>query len=93
MEQAFAAGLVDESVAGDWEDVQIELGLKDERETSAKFTAFPRLRRTAESGCQSPVSNTASFPDLRAINKAQKKARSEAKKAKWKRMLQRQRRK
>ena len=93
MEQAFAAGLVDESVAGDWEDVQIELGIKEEHATSAKFTAFPPLRRMVESGCQSPVSNNASFPDLRAINKAQKKARSEAKKAKWKRMLQRQRRK
>jgi hypothetical protein len=93
MEPAFAAGLVDESVAGDWEDVQIELGLKENRATSAKFTAFPPLRRMAESGCQSPVFNNASFPDLRAINKAQKKARSEAKKAKWKRMLQRQRRK
>jgi hypothetical protein len=33
MEQAFAAKAVDFSVSGDWEDVQIELGLKGERET------------------------------------------------------------
>ena len=33
MEQAFAAKAVELAVAGDWEDVQIELGLKDERET------------------------------------------------------------
>ncbi len=31
MERAFAAEAVDEMVAGDWEDVQIELGLKKER--------------------------------------------------------------
>jgi hypothetical protein len=33
MESAFAANAVDISVSGDWEDVQIELGLKDGRET------------------------------------------------------------
>ncbi len=35
MEQAFAAWKVDLSVAGDWEDVQIELGLLEERKTAA----------------------------------------------------------
>ena len=34
IEQAFAAGAVDEMIMGDWEDVQIMLGLKSERETS-----------------------------------------------------------
>ena len=34
MEQAFAAHCVDMMVTGDWEDVQIELGLKAERETA-----------------------------------------------------------
>lgn len=33
MEQAFASDRVDEFVAGDWEDVQVELGLIEERET------------------------------------------------------------
>ena len=32
IEQAFAAGTVDEMIRGDWEDVQIEFGLKAERE-------------------------------------------------------------
>jgi hypothetical protein len=89
MKQAFAAGVVDESVAGDWEDVQIELGLKEKRDTPARFRDFPRPGRMH----QSPFLQTASFPDLRAMNQARKKARSEAKKAKRKRMLQRQRRK
>ena len=33
IEQAFAANIVDESVVGDWEDMQIALGLLDERLT------------------------------------------------------------
>ena len=33
IEQAFAADAVDEMIRGDWEDVQIEFGLKAERET------------------------------------------------------------
>jgi hypothetical protein len=32
LEQAFRAGDVDEMVAGDWEDVQVALGLKAKRE-------------------------------------------------------------
>jgi hypothetical protein len=38
IERAFAAGLVDESVMGDVEDVQIQLGLKTEREHPPKPT-------------------------------------------------------
>ena len=33
IEQAFAAGAIDEMIMGDWEDVQIAFGLKTERET------------------------------------------------------------
>ena len=36
MERAFAANRVDESVPGDWEDAQIELGLKTQRERPRK---------------------------------------------------------
>ncbi len=32
IEQAFAAGAVDKTIVGDWEDVQVEMGLKAERE-------------------------------------------------------------
>lgn len=35
IERAFAAGCVDNSVSGDWQDVQIELGLAHERTTPA----------------------------------------------------------
>lgn len=36
IERAFAPKRVDESVAGDWEDVQIDLGLKKQRTTPAR---------------------------------------------------------
>jgi hypothetical protein len=36
IERAFAAKRVDESIVGDWEDVQIDLGLKKERSTPAR---------------------------------------------------------
>jgi HEAT repeat protein len=37
MECAFAADRVDLSIAGDWEDVQVELGLKTARETTRAY--------------------------------------------------------
>lgn len=49
MEAAFAAGAVEEAVSGDWEDVQVELGLLDARTTPARrydpgfdLPVFPR---------------------------------------------------
>jgi hypothetical protein len=50
IEQAFASGRVDEMMAGDWEDVQIELGFKQRRERPRKpneFTEMGRRFRTA----------------------------------------------
>jgi hypothetical protein len=38
MERAFAAGYVDPTVAGDWEDVQVEMGLKETRETPRSYS-------------------------------------------------------
>ncbi len=43
MEQAFVAGRVDETVAGDWEDVQVELGLKTHREHPRKPNKFTTM--------------------------------------------------
>jgi hypothetical protein len=52
MEAAFAADRVDISINGDWEDVQVELGLLPERRTpKPRYTSLlvdpPRLDRTA----------------------------------------------
>jgi len=43
MERAFASGRVDETVQGDWEDAQIDLGLKTEREHPRKPNKFTML--------------------------------------------------
>ncbi len=43
IERAFASGRVDEMVRGDWEDIQIELGLKTEREHPRKPNPFSML--------------------------------------------------
>lgn len=44
MERAFAAGHVDESVAGDYEDVEIELGVKPQRQHPPKPNDLTELR-------------------------------------------------
>lgn len=44
MEKAFASDRVDLSIPGDWEDVQIQLGLLDERQTPAPhYVPLPEL--------------------------------------------------
>jgi hypothetical protein len=43
MERAFAAERVDEIVAGDWEDIQIELGLKTKREHPRKPNELTKM--------------------------------------------------
>lgn len=42
MQRAFDAGSVDPTIAGDWEDVQVEFGLKNARETP-RPSLFPML--------------------------------------------------
>ena len=44
IEQAFASGRVDEAVNGDWEDAQIELGLKTKREHPRKPNSLTKWR-------------------------------------------------
>lgn len=45
IERAFASGRVDESVNGDWEDVQIHFGLKTEREHPRKPNSLTEMSR------------------------------------------------
>ncbi|MDB6125740.1 MAG: lyase HEAT-like repeat protein [Pedosphaera sp.] len=96
IQRAFATEQVDESVVGDWEDVQIELGLKTQREHPRKPNALTRageeLRRISElillGGPLPPASPP--FIDLKAINKANKKKRSLEKKKKKKNVVKKQ---
>jgi len=50
MQRAFAAGVVEEDVIGDWQAVQVELGLKDERDAARRDTP-----RYAPSGRPAPA--------------------------------------
>jgi hypothetical protein len=43
IERAFAAGCVEETIAGDWEDVQVELGLLDARKTKPTYSLWNRI--------------------------------------------------
>jgi len=50
MERAFAAGCVDKIIAGDWEDVQIKLGVLEARKTERKYSLWDRLLKDDEVG-------------------------------------------
>ena len=85
IQRAFAVNSVDPSIAGDWEDVQVALGLKEARETPREY-GF------------SPVSESGSFADsttqqLNAAKKARSKAKGKKKMARQSRKKNRKKRK
>jgi hypothetical protein len=76
MEAAFAGEAVDESVAGDWEDVQVEMGLLSERITSPRpflYEDIVRTRRPAKPAIPTPGSDSAAARSSK-LRKAQKQA-------------------
>jgi hypothetical protein len=77
MEAAFAADAVDLSVMGDWEDVQVEMGLLEERTTPARGGWFEDARRA---GAVTPPANAAA--KAKARRKAEKQARKRSRKKK-----------
>jgi hypothetical protein len=70
MEAAFAADAVDLSVMGDWEDVQVEMGMIGERTTPPRGGWFDEARRE---GSVTPPADAAA--KARARRKAEKEAR------------------
>ena len=75
MERAFNAGLVEESLAGDWEDVRYELGLRPDR---PKRKRYGPLWNDSFAALQPPSGGHS--PKARATER-QKSKRKEAKKA------------
>lgn len=76
MQAAFEAGLVDTFIRGDWEDVQVDLGLLEERLTPPRPPAwFAEVERRSARPATQPA--PASNPAVRAreLRKAQKQAR------------------
>ena len=71
IEQAFSENCVDEFVMGDWEDVQIEFGLKEKRET-------PKL--SLSSGRSEPDFSHSASKTTKAKRKLKKKSRKKNRK-------------
>ena len=78
IEAAFAGGYVESFVCGDWEDVQVELGLLAERVTPRK-PAFPSLQAPPQSSSFAPAAGPeatgASAPDKRRLRQEAAKKR------------------
>ena len=76
IQEAFEAGAVDESVSGDWEDVQVALGLLGERTTprprydhGIRFPLPPRKITAPVPGSDSAAARS------RRLRKAQKQGK------------------
>lgn len=87
IERAFAADRVDESIHGDWEDVQVELGLKPFRERPRRPLFFGRDEDLDTVPLTPYDSGTASE------RKARRKAKAKRKQAKKSRKINRKKKK
>ena len=92
IEQVFAADAVDKSIAGDWEDVQVDLGLKEKRETPRTYSSFldiptlegserPRLDSASQVMPYVP-STSSSLTTPKTANKSDSKKKTKNKMAK-----------
>lgn len=87
MREAFEAGCVEETILGDWEDIQIELGLKSEREHPRPTTLVPPGRRSRRAMGMETLEdalsdNNLELLDLRSVHRRAKQERSKRKKQK-----------
>lgn len=97
MQRAFAAGHVDVSVAGDWEEVQVEMGLLEKRTTPMPgfFPALPAsgtppTGKTSKSNKTSHSEKSSVTPDRRTEQR-QRKAKAKKKRKQQKRSRRKQR--
>jgi hypothetical protein len=83
MEAAFAAGAVDETIAGDWEDVQVALGLIPERTTPRAYGLSRGLGlRDEPSGSGGHPGSAKARKKAKDKKKAQKAARQKSRRKK-----------
>lgn len=80
MEQAFAANSVELFVAGDWEDVQVELGLLPARETRRKMPDWLGIGHR-ESALRPPAGPQAPSPQVTPASPNSRQARRRAERA------------
>jgi len=87
MEKAFAANRIDLSIPGDWEDVQVQLGLLTERQTPAPhYVRLPGFSPPEPS----PATRTTSTPP-RQDRRQQKERKAQRKRQRQARRKQRKR--
>lgn len=89
IEQAFAADCVDETIRGDWDDVQVDLGLKEPGE---KQKQQARLIEELNRALSNPYELTSSATRISQPQKIGKKAKVKRKKASLSRKKNRRRR-
>jgi hypothetical protein len=79
IERSFAADCVDESIAGDWEDVQIHMGLKEARETSPEQSWIDSALPHWSPAMPSIFDDDEIVSDLKATKKATSKKKAKRK--------------
>jgi hypothetical protein len=86
MEKAFEAGKVEESVDGDFEDIQIDLGLLAERKTPPRYSSFMPdiIRGQEESLFSQRAASTKKAKQEKAKRKQEKLSRKKNRKKKKK---------
>lgn len=89
IEQAFAADYVDETIRGDWDDVAVDLGLKEPGEKQKRQARLIEAWSHALSTPYQPPSSVSGISELR---KSDKKAKTKRKQAKLSRKKNRRRR-
>jgi hypothetical protein len=88
IEAAFTGGYVDRFVRGDWEDVQVELGLLAERVTPRK-PAFPSLPALSQSSSFAPAAGRKATDASARDERRRQQAASKKRKAKRKKQQRR----
>ena len=89
IEQAFAADCVDETIRGDWDDVAVDLGLKEPGEKQKRQASLIEAWSHALS---TPYQSPSSVSEISQPHKPDKKAKTKRKQAKLSRKKNRRRR-
>jgi hypothetical protein len=94
MERAFAAGKIDEMMRGDWDDVQVDLGLKEKPSFEPSDPTVARIMRHLDFDYDDdflPEERSTSTAQNKQVRSAQKKAKDKRKQAKKSRKQNRKR--
>lgn len=81
MKRVFASGNVDPSIRGDWEDIQVELGLKEARETPRpRYSPFQMFDATGQDASDQDLPRQARSGDKAVKAKSRRKQQKASRK-------------